>query len=94
MQRLAAVQQPVVDSRAQRVLLKGLDQNIFESFIANAERYPYKDYTTLEKELEALAAKPRTLAQLRALKPGNPQQAQSVFSTKGEGVHPKNNTDV
>jgi hypothetical protein len=62
------------------VLLKGLDQNIFETFITTAERHPYDDYDTLQKALEAAAAKPWTLDRLRALKPGN-AQAQSVFAT-------------
>jgi hypothetical protein len=38
--RLQAVDRTVTDSRAQRVLLKGLDQDIFESFINTAERHP------------------------------------------------------
>lgn len=79
--RLEAAGQAVSDSRAQRVLLKGLDQDIFETFISTAERHPYDDYDTLQKALESAAAKPRMLDKLRTLKPGN-AQAQSVFATR------------
>jgi hypothetical protein len=78
--RLKAVDQPMKYSRAQRVLLKGLNLNIFGPAIAMIERYPYPTYDLLQKAIEAAAAKPRVLDQLRALKPNNPQ-AQSVFAT-------------
>ena len=70
MRRLDAAGVPVSDKKAQRVLLNGLQQDIFESFISMADRMPYGNYTDLQKALEKAAAHPRMLEKLAALKPG------------------------
>ena len=75
MRRLEAAGCPVRDQNAQRVLLSGLDQDIFETFISSCVRHPYTSYNQLQKALEETAAQPRMIAKLRALKPGNPQSA-------------------
>ena len=77
MRRLDAAGAPVADSKAQRVLLNGLNQEVFENFIYQAKRQPYTDYYGLQQALEDLASEPRTLSKLAALKPG---LAQSVFT--------------
>jgi len=53
-----------------RVLISGLNQEVFELFISNEERTPYSDYKSLELALEKHAANPRVAARLKALKPG------------------------
>jgi hypothetical protein len=77
--RLQTVGLPVRDSKAQRILLNGIDQDIFENFIYNAKRQPYENCAKLQKALEATAAEPRILKKLAALKPGN---AQSLLTTQ------------
>ena len=72
-QRLETAGVTVEDGKKQSVLLEGLDQTIFEHFIADARRTPYKDYISLQKAVEEHAALPRVLQKLRALKPGNLQ---------------------
>ena len=81
MRTLAAVGLPVRDTKAQRVLLEGLDQDIFENFIANAKRTPYANYASLQKALEETASTPRILKKLAGLKPG---LAQSLLITQGQ----------
>ena len=46
--RLAAAGHAVADAKAQRVLLRGLDQEIFESFIMAQELQPHETYAKLE----------------------------------------------
>ena len=70
MRRLDAAGVPVSDKIAQRVLLNGLHQDLFEDFISMAARFPYNNYTDLQKALEKNAAQPRMLQKLAALKPG------------------------
>jgi hypothetical protein len=60
--RLAAVGAAVSDAKAQRVLLNGLDEEIFENFVANALRTPYDSYHSLNKALEETAQQPRMLS--------------------------------
>ena len=75
MRRLEAAGYPVRDAKAQRVLLNGLDQDIFASFITSCQRHPYDNYTQLQKALEETAANPRMMVKLKTLKPGNLQSA-------------------
>ena len=75
MRRLSSAGHAVEDSKAQRVLLRGLNQDIFEVFINTAERTPYESYAELEKALKTAAAKPRMLTKLKELKPGTSQSA-------------------
>jgi hypothetical protein len=70
LRRLSTAGHKVSDAKACRVLLTGLDQEIFESFISSTERTPYASYPLLVKALQEVASKPHTLAKLRALKPG------------------------
>ena len=70
MNRLQAAGHPVADARAQRILLRGLNQDVFDPFIRDAERRPYPTYATLKKALLKEAAGEKMLAKLRALKPG------------------------
>ena len=44
MRRLEAAGMEVPDAKAQRVLLNGVHQDIFESFIYEADRTPYENY--------------------------------------------------
>ena len=83
--RLRAAGHPVTDSQAQRVLLKGLNQDVFAFFIATADRHPYDSIEELQQAAVMAAAKPRMLAALRALKPGNPQQNQATFAMSATG---------
>ena len=68
--RLEAVGLPPTEKKKMRVLLSGLDQTIFQSFIFAVNRAPYDDYQTLEFEIQKAAAIPFTNAALKALKPG------------------------
>ena len=71
-QRLEAAGAAPDAKKKQWVLLNGLDQVIFESFINNIEGKPMQAYDDLQAELERTAAKPHYMAKLRALKPGLP----------------------
>ena len=82
MLRLDAADMKVADRKAQRVLLNGIDQDIFESFITEAERNPYATYQLLVKALTTLSAKARILSKLAALKPGRAQIATTVTSAE------------
>ena len=79
--RLETAGVTIEDGKKQSVLLEGLDQTIFEHFIADARRNPYASYTSLQKAVEEHAALPRVLQKLRALKPGNPQSALPTRNT-------------
>ena len=81
MLRLEAAGEPVRDQKAQRVLLAGLNQDIFENFIADARRNKYTDYASLDTALEEISAQPRMLGKLRSLKPGN-LETESTFTTR------------
>ena len=84
--RLEAVNLPPEEGRKMRVLLNGLDQDVFENFISAADRAPYKDYAALQFAVQSLAAKPRIAGQLKALKPG---QAASMHVTLLETKSPR-----
>ena len=73
--RLEAAGIQIDDGKKQRVLLKGLDQTIFENFISDAKRKPYADYDCLHTAVQEHAQQSPILEKLRALKPGNPQSA-------------------
>ena len=75
-QRLEAVGWAPNDKKQRKVCLKGLNQDIFESFINDAERTPYGSYFLLKVALETRALKPRMAA---LLKPG---AAQSMLTTR------------
>ena len=79
--RLEAANYAPRDSKKQRILLNGLDQDIFQTFISNAERTPYSSYELLVKDLERFAQKPFMIKKLAQLKPGLPQ---SMMLTKVE----------
>ena len=68
--RLEAAGYPVRDGKKQRVLLHGLNQDIFESFINHADRMPYDTYADMVRDLERNATKAHIMEKLRALKPG------------------------
>ena len=73
MRRLETAGLPVSDAKAQRVLLNGVHQDIFESFINEAERNPYESYRALVTAFKTASARPRMSAKLAALKPGRAQ---------------------
>ena len=75
LRRLEAAGIIIDDAKKQRVLIHGLDQDIFERFCEDATRRPYNDYNSLIKAVQKYAAKPHVLKQLRALKPGHAQAA-------------------
>ena len=79
MRRLKTANLEVDDTRAQRTLLRGLPEDIFDVFVSTAERHPYESYALLEKALKKFASKPRVISKLKALKPGNPR---SVLTTQ------------
>jgi hypothetical protein len=81
MRRLAAAGHAVTDVKAQRVLLRGLDQDIFESFITAADGRAYATYAKLEMAVKKFASKERVLAKLRELKPGVPH---AVLTTRAK----------
>ena len=70
MTRLEAAGFPVSDTKAQRVLLNGINRDIFEHFIAAAKRTPYTSYRNLLTALMEQASDQFTMDKLRALKPG------------------------
>jgi hypothetical protein len=84
LRRLKAVNLPQGDLKAMRVLLNGLHQDIFESFISTTKRTPYETYAALQKALEETASEPRMMAKLAALKPG---KAHSTFTTQTGNVN-------
>ena len=57
MRRLEAAGLKVPDAKAQRVLLNGVHQDIFESFIREAERNPYESYRELNTALRTSLSK-------------------------------------
>ena len=71
--RLEAAGMEVPDGKSQRVLLKGVHQDIFESFIFEADRTPYVNYRALDTDLKAVSVKPHMSAKLAALKPSRAQ---------------------
>ena len=73
MRRLETAGLKVSDAKAQRVLLNGVHQDIFESFINEAERNPYESYRALVTAFKTASARPRLSAKLAALKPGRAQ---------------------
>jgi hypothetical protein len=83
MRRLAAAGHVVTDIKAQRILLRGLNQDIFESFIMAAERQPYETYDMLEMDVKKFASKERVLIKMKELKPGVPH---AVLSTRTKAV--------
>ena len=68
--RLEAVDMSPSEARKTRVLLTGLNQDVYENFVSAAERTPYATYAELQHAVEGYSTKPRVLAALRALKPG------------------------
>jgi hypothetical protein len=79
LRRLKTAGHTVSDTKACRVLLTGLHQDVFESFIAAAERTPYPSYPLLVQALQQAASKPHTIVKLRALLPGT---SHSAFTTR------------
>lgn len=84
MRRLQTAGHPVTDAKACRVLLTGLHQDTFDSFISNAERSPHASYKLLVKALQAAASKPHILSKLRALKPGTSHSAMTTRSSPSQ----------
>jgi hypothetical protein len=80
MRRLDTAGYKVADSKAQRVLLRGLNQEIFGIFIVGTASTPHATYDILERAVRKFASTPHTLAKLRALKPGT---SHSVLATRG-----------
>jgi hypothetical protein len=87
LQRLEAAEVDVPDARKQRVLLKGLNQDVFENFIDGADRQAYPTYEDLKVALVKAASKPRMLAKLQALQPGRPQ-SEAAFATVARTFNP------
>ncbi len=84
--RLKTAGHIVSDQKAIRVFLTGLNQDIFESFIASAERTPYASYDLLVRALQQASAKPHMIAKLRKLLPG---RTHSTFTTRTSVQHLK-----
>jgi hypothetical protein len=80
MTRLAAAGHPISDKQGMSVLLAGLPQGIFEAFITISRRTPYATYSALQKALEADAATPHRLAQLRGLLPAGGGHIQQIYT--------------
>ena len=76
--RLTAVNHPPSEQRKMRVLLTGLDQDIFDIFIGNVERVPFHTYMELQQAVKKCASGKRIADRLRALNPG---QAESIHVT-------------
>jgi hypothetical protein len=87
MKRLDAAGVPVRDAKAQRILLNGLDQELFESFIATTSRFPYDNYDDLQQALLRAVEKPHMLRKLATLKPGAEQA--SLMVTQAEDQQPQ-----
>jgi hypothetical protein len=81
--RLESVGCPASDTKAQRVLLDGLDDTAFESFKTVAARNPYFNRNALEEAIIEAATKKPMIAKLRALQPG---QLQSSLVTRAATV--------
>lgn len=91
LRRLEAAGINVDDEKKQRVLLKGLDQAIFQHFITDAKRKPYADYNCLYKAVQEFADEIPVLEKLRALKPGNPQSALTTRTSSYASKQPTHN---
>jgi len=83
MNRLKSASHPVPDTKAQRVLLRGIHQDIFEPFIRDADRRPYTSFDDLKVALLKEAARASVLTKLRDLKPGT---AKGMYATTTEPV--------
>jgi hypothetical protein len=79
--RLEVAGNPQTDKKTQSVLIRGLPEKIFESFIVTSEITPHVSYAVLVAKLLEFAHKPRNLAKLNALKPG---VTHSVMSTQAK----------
>ena len=77
--RLTAAGVHLAEGKKMRVLLNGLDQDIFEAFIAATNRHPYASFVVLDSALMAVASTEKILAKLRALQPGRPA---SILATQ------------
>jgi hypothetical protein len=87
LRRLSSAGHKVPDSKAQRVLLRGLNQDVFEAFVLSADRTPYDSYADLLRALKIAAAKPRTLAKLKNLKPGTSHSAMTARAQSQQLQH-------
>jgi hypothetical protein len=76
--RLKAAGCNIADKKQQRVLLRGLHQDVFQFFIQDAERHPYESYAKLETALLKAASKERMMQRLSALKPGTTHSAMTT----------------
>jgi hypothetical protein len=76
--RLKAAGVNMSDEKQQRVLLRGLHQDVFLFFIQDAERTPYKSYFDLEAAVLKAASKERMMQKLSALKPGTTHSAMTT----------------
>jgi hypothetical protein len=81
MQRLSAAGEPVLDRKARRILLTGLNQEIFESFITARFDTPCANYALLEAKVQNWASQKSVLAKLDNLKPGHPR-SEAAYSTR------------
>ncbi len=76
----------MTDIKSQKILLRGLDQDTFSSFIDNADRTPYESYDALEAALVKVASRPRMLQKLLLLKPGT-SHSESAMTTNATVQH-------
>ena len=71
--RLAVAGHPLRDSKAMRVLIKGINQDVFKDFIRDVNRRPYSSFDELEQALLKEAAREEVLEALANLAPGRVQ---------------------
>ena len=87
--RLEVAEYPPRDSKKQRVLLNGLDQEIFQTFISNAERQPYNSYESLVKDFVRYSQKEFMVKKLALLKPGMPHTMMTTKTVQAPAAPPQ-----
>ena len=81
--RLKAVSREPDEQRKIRVMLRGINQDIFQNLIDGHERAPFETSAKLQRAIEAQAAKPRYAAQLRAIVPGKQHSISTTRTRPG-----------
>ena len=80
----------MADKKKMRVLLNGINQDIFLTIIEKAERTPYENYEALVKAIRKRAATKRVQQLLKALKPGTDESFRMTRTRSQRPGPPRN----
>ena len=91
MRRLENAEHPVPSNKASRILLNGLNADVFEHFIRDANRRPYDTYEDLEAALRRECSDKKTMQKLEAIQPG---RMQTTMATCTKNIRDKHSEQV